>query len=68
MLTSCSAVQRYQWFLKRYPGIVDCINIKYITSFLGMTPETLSRARKAIADAEVKCYTIVATGVANKIY
>lgn len=50
VIISCSATQRYQWFLKQYPGLIDSVNNKYIASFLGMTPETLSRQRKAMAD------------------
>ena len=50
IMVCCSAMQRYQWFLEEYPGLADCINIKYIASFLGMKPETLSRIRKTLAD------------------
>lgn len=38
--------ERYQWFLKEYPKIVDVISDKYIASFIGTTPETLSRVRR----------------------
>lgn len=43
-----TAVQRYQWFLKEYPGLIDQISHKYIASLLNMTPVTLSKIRKII--------------------
>lgn len=43
-----SAVQRYQWFLKEYPGLIDRISHKYIASLLNMTPVTLSNIRRII--------------------
>ena len=42
-----SAMERYQWFLKEYPGLIDLINNKYIASYLQMTNVTLSRLRRA---------------------
>lgn len=41
-----SAVERYQWFLKKYPDLINRIHNKQIASFLGMTPVTLSRLRR----------------------
>lgn len=38
-----TAMQRYHWFLKNYPGIIDKISHKYIASYLNMSPVTLSR-------------------------
>ncbi len=38
-----TAMQRYEWFLQHYPGMIDRIGHKYIASFLNMTPVTLSR-------------------------
>lgn len=49
-----SAVQRYQWFLKEYPGLIDQVSHKYIASLLNMTPVTLSRVRKAVLDGEIR--------------
>lgn len=40
-----SAKNRYEWFLREYPGLIDAIPHRYIASFLGMTPVTLSRAQ-----------------------
>lgn len=41
-----SAVRRYEWFLRRYPGLSGQVSQKHIASFLGMTPVTLSRVRR----------------------
>ena len=45
MLYMKSAQERYQWFLKEYPGLIDQVNHKSIASFLNITPVTLSRIR-----------------------
>ena len=45
-----SAVQRYQWFLEKYPGLIDQIPHKYIASLLNMTPVTLSKMRKILKE------------------
>ena len=52
VLNSCTAVQRYQWFLKEYPGLIDRVSNKYIASFLGMTPVTLSRLRRTLREGK----------------
>ena len=41
---------RYQWFLKKYPGLIDEVSNKHIASFLGMTPVTLSRLRQKLKE------------------
>lgn len=46
-----TAQQRYEWFLKKYPGLIEQISNKYIASFLGMNPVTLSRLRCGQRDA-----------------
>lgn len=43
-----TAVQRYEWFLKEYPGLIDQISHKYIASLLNMTPVTLSKIRNLL--------------------
>lgn len=48
IMNSYTAVQKYQWFLKEYPGLIGKVSNKYIASFLGMTPVTLSRLRKTL--------------------
>ena len=50
LLHRCSAMQRYQWFLKAYPGLIDTVSNKHIASFLGMTPVTLSRLRRQLRE------------------
>lgn len=45
-----SAMQRYQWFLNTYPGLIDSVSNKHIASFLGMTPVTLSRLRRRLRE------------------
>ena len=42
-----TAKERYQWFLKAYPGLIDRVTHRYIASFLEMSPVTLSRLRSA---------------------
>ncbi len=45
MLYLRSARERYVWFLKNYPGMIDCVKHADIASFLNVTPVTLSRIR-----------------------
>jgi len=46
MLMSASAIERYDHFLQTYPSIVQRVPQKMIASYLGMTPEALSAAKK----------------------
>ena len=41
-----SAMERYQWFLRRYPGVIDRVPHRHVASFLGITPVSLSRIRR----------------------
>lgn len=50
LMHRCSAMERYQWFLECYPGLIDSVSNKHIASFLGMTPVTLSRLRRQLRD------------------
>lgn len=50
LLHCCTAMERYQWFLEAYPGLIDQVNNRYIASFLNMTPVTLSRLRRQIRE------------------
>lgn len=48
-----NAMERYQWFLKTYPGLIDQVNHKHIASFLDMTPATLSHIRRNLHEEEL---------------
>lgn len=48
MLQSASASERYQHFQDTYPDIVQRIPQKMIATYLGITPESLSRVRKEV--------------------
>lgn len=46
MLMSASAIERYEHFIETYPDIVQRVPQRMIASYLGVTPETLSAAKK----------------------
>lgn len=46
---SVPAAQRYQAFQAAFPGIEQYLPQKYVASFLGITPEFLSKVRKNLA-------------------
>jgi CRP-like cAMP-binding protein len=48
-MTSQTAEQRYREFIERYPKFAQRVPQKHIASFLGVTPEFLSRVRKSIS-------------------
>ncbi len=48
---SIPAEERYKVFIKQYPGIYEQIPLKYIASYLGISPEFLSKIRNKIAHA-----------------
>lgn len=45
-----TAAQRYEWFLQKYPGLIDRVQHKYIASLLNMTPVTLSKIRRELKE------------------
>ncbi len=45
-LMSASAIERYEHFLETYPDIVQRVPQKMIASYLGVTPEALSAAKR----------------------
>ena len=45
MLMSSSAIDRYEHFLETYPEIVQRVPQKMIASYLGITPEALSKVK-----------------------
>jgi CRP-like cAMP-binding protein len=49
MLMSSSALERYQHFVETYPDIIQRVPQRMIASYLGITPEALSRLRKEIS-------------------
>lgn len=53
MLMSFSAVERYQHFVETYPDIIQRVPQKMVASYLGITPEALSRVRKEISIRKV---------------
>lgn len=46
ILSDYEVQERYQWFLETYPGLFELVRKKDVASFLGMTPESLSRVLK----------------------
>ncbi|HLP20005.1 MAG TPA: Crp/Fnr family transcriptional regulator [Chitinophagales bacterium] len=48
-LQHCTAQQRYVQLLQLYPNLVNAVPHHYIASYLGITPESLSRIRKELA-------------------
>ncbi len=48
MLMSAPAIERYNYFTKTYPNISMRVSQKMIASYLGLTPETLSKIKKEI--------------------
>ena len=47
-----TSMERYQWFLQAYPGLIDQVTHRYIASFLEMSPVTLSCLRAALKQGE----------------
>ena len=44
----CTPEIRYQRLMKRCPDLKDTVPLKSIASFLGVTPETVSRIRRKL--------------------
>lgn len=53
-----TAMERYQWFLKYYPGLIERVSGKHVASLLGMTSVTLSRLKRAIREGRASRETI----------
>lgn len=47
MLMSASAIERYEHFEETYPDILQRVTQKMIASYLGITPEALSKVKTA---------------------
>lgn len=54
ILCQGTATQRFDWFCKEYPGLIERVNNRYVASFLGMTPVTFSRLRHGVATKEAR--------------
>ena len=52
MLMSASAKDRYELFLETYPKIPNRVPQRMIASYLGITPEALSKIRGKIAKSK----------------
>lgn len=48
---SLTAEERYLEFLKKYPTMLECVPLHNIASYIGITPEFLSKIRARIARA-----------------
>jgi CRP-like cAMP-binding protein len=49
MLMSSNAKKRYEHFTKTYPNIIQRVPLKMVASYLGITPEALSRIRNELS-------------------
>lgn len=54
MLMSQTAEQRYLQFIKTYPDILLRVPQTMVASYLGITPESLSRVRRELAEKNFK--------------
>jgi CRP-like cAMP-binding protein len=55
---SASARERYLEFLETYPSIVARVPQRMLASYLGVTPETVSRIRKALCQERRRLSTV----------
>ena len=51
-MTHMGPTERYRWFAQNRPNLVENVPQKYIASFLGMTPVSLSRIRGKLKEKE----------------
>lgn len=47
---SSTAEERYLYFQKKYPSLEQFVPLKYIASYLGITPEFLSKIRRKLME------------------
>jgi len=55
---SASARERYLEFLETYPSIVTRVPQRMLASYLGVSPETVSRIRKALCEERGRLSTV----------
>jgi CRP-like cAMP-binding protein len=48
-LTKKKPEQRYKWLLEQHGHLIERVPLKYLASYLGITPVSLSRIRKRLA-------------------
>lgn len=53
-LLTMSATERYIELMNRHPKLLQEIPLKYIASYLGIQPASLSRIRKQVSQGEIK--------------
>lgn len=51
-LLAYTAEERYMEFIKTYPNLYNRVPLKMIASYLGVTPESLSRVRKELVKSK----------------
>ncbi len=49
---SLSATERYKKFVREEPELIQRVNLCHLASYLGMTPQNLSRLRAKLASSE----------------
>ena len=54
----CTPEIRYQRLMKRCPDLKDTVPLKSIASFLGVTPETVSRIRRKLRNSQLLTFII----------
>lgn len=47
---TCNGTERYLWFKENYPKLEDRVKQSYIATYLGITPESLSRIRRSLKE------------------
>lgn len=57
LLLGARADERYQTFIRMYPDLLLRVPQKMIASYLGITPESLSRVRRELAERNFKVRT-----------
>ena len=57
MLMSASAIERYEHFVETYPDMLQRVPQRMIASYLGITPEALSKVKNEQARKEIEKWT-----------